>query len=110
MYARKSGRLRSDTNSRWSKTEVKGPAKIEKTLRQPYTSRRSGGFYRDVAVIAVPIPGMRNNTQTAAGGKTECVLLARVYPLPVYPLEVPCYNKRSESILSHLSEGYRDGC
>ena len=36
----------------WSKTEVKGPATIEQVLPSP----RFRDFYRDVAVIAVPIP------------------------------------------------------
>ncbi|MCF7731466.1 MAG: hypothetical protein K9N23_07255 [Akkermansiaceae bacterium] len=41
----------------WSKTTVKGPATMEQVLRAP---AKSGGFYRDIAVIAVPgAPRMR---------------------------------------------------
>jgi len=36
----------------WSKTEVKGPAPFEAVLPSP----RYGDFYKDVAVIAVPMP------------------------------------------------------
>ncbi len=56
----------------WSKTGVKGPATSEELLPCP----RFRDFYRDVAVIAVPIPGTQSNTQTAAGGKIGCALQA----------------------------------
>ena len=39
----------------WSKTDVKGPATIEQVLKSP---ARPGRFYKDVAVIAIPIPAM----------------------------------------------------
>ena len=37
----------------WSKTEVKGPAAIVQVLKSPAPA---GGFYKDVAVIALPLP------------------------------------------------------
>jgi len=39
----------------WSKTEVKGPAKIEQVLKSQV---KAGQFYRDVAVMAVPVSGV----------------------------------------------------
>jgi len=47
----------------WSKTEVKGPVGFEQVLPTP----RFRDFYRDVAVIAVPIRGAQSNTRTARG-------------------------------------------
>jgi hypothetical protein len=49
----------------WTKTQVKGPATFEQVLPTP----RSRYFYKDVAVIAVPIAAAQSNTRTAAGGK-----------------------------------------
>jgi len=37
----------------WSKTEVKGPATVKQMLKSPLAG---GRFYRDIAVIAVPMP------------------------------------------------------
>lgn len=56
----------------WSKTELRGPAAIEQVLSSP----RSRSFYRDVAVVAVPIPEVQNNTTTHAGGTMVFALQA----------------------------------
>lgn len=56
----------------WSKTEVKGPVTFEETLPLP----RSKDFYRDVAVIAVPIPSVQNDAQTEPDKRTTCTLAA----------------------------------
>ena len=56
----------------WSKTTVKGLAPIEQRLLVP----RHSDFYRDVAVIAVPIPDAQGDAKTKAGTKTKCVLRA----------------------------------
>lgn len=48
----------------WSKTQVTGPATIRQALPQPATK---DGFYRDVAVIAVPLSPQAAGPATEAG-------------------------------------------
>jgi hypothetical protein len=57
----------------WSKTEVAGPATFEQVLTTPATSSH---FYRDVAVIAVPIPRVQDNNRTGESRKIDCTLQA----------------------------------
>jgi len=56
----------------WSKTEIRGPATFQQTLPCP----RFRDFYKDVAVIAIPIPAAQDDTQTAAGREVRCTLQA----------------------------------
>jgi hypothetical protein len=42
----------------WSKTKVKGPATLKQVLK---SSAKAGRFYKDVAVIAVPVSGRSSN-------------------------------------------------
>lgn len=56
----------------WSQTNIRGPATLEKTLPLP----RYKDFYRDVAVIAIPIPNVRDDTPADASGRTTCTLTA----------------------------------
>ncbi len=56
----------------WSKTEFTGPATVEQVLKRP----RFRDFYRDVAVIAVPLPPEQDTAQTGTGGKIGCAVQA----------------------------------
>ncbi len=71
----------------WSKTDVKGPATIEQVLPSP----RFRDFYRDVAVIAVPIPAagtfrpikdlnLKNATRELGGSAPDCRFLLNTDP------------------------------
>ncbi len=55
----------------WSTTEVQGPVSFEQVLPMP----RFRDFYKDVAVIAVPIPETQSS-RIAAGAKVRCTLQA----------------------------------
>ncbi len=57
----------------WTTTEVKGPGAVTQTLE---SAGSPGHFYRDVAVIAVPLEQAKRDAQFAVQGKTECVVQA----------------------------------
>ena len=57
----------------WSKTEIEGPTAIEQVLKRPI---KEGSFYRDIAVIAVPMPQVQNDQTSNATEKIECRLQA----------------------------------
>jgi len=57
----------------WSKTEVKGPVTVDLMLRSP---GQPGHFYRDVAVMAVPLPRVKDEQKIGDGKRIECVLQA----------------------------------
>jgi len=56
----------------WSKTQVRGPVNLAQVLPSP----RFRDYYRDVAVIAVPIPERESKSPSEAGGRVECTLRA----------------------------------
>ncbi len=74
----------------WSKTEVTGPRTFEQVLPLP----QARDFYRDVAVIAVPIPGipavmsvrpikdldLKNATRELGGSAPDCRFLLNTAP------------------------------
>ncbi|MBN2295671.1 MAG: discoidin domain-containing protein [Pirellulales bacterium] len=68
----------------WSKTEVKGPAKIKKMLKKPRIPERNEGFYRDIAVIAVPLGNVNGGTQSEKNTSITCSIQASSSP-PDYP-------------------------
>ncbi len=64
----------------WSRTTVQGPATVEQLLPLP----KHKDFYRDVAVLAVPVSDGEEDTQTDSRKKAKCVVSAsssqRNYP------------------------------
>ena len=57
----------------WTKTEIAGPGAIEQPLK---SAARPGHFYKDVAVIAVPVGRATGNAQDAGVGKADCSIKA----------------------------------
>jgi len=56
----------------WSKADIAGPA----TVRQKLPTPRFRDFYRDVAVIAVPLPASPSSAQAGSDGQTTCIVKA----------------------------------
>jgi len=72
----------------WSKTKVKGPATIEQVLKSPV---KAGQFYRDVAVMAVPVSSvstirpikdlkLKSSTRELGGSAPDCRYLLETEP------------------------------
>ena len=57
----------------WTETAIKGPVTFNQEIR---SAQKSGHFYRDIAVIAVPMANVPSTTQAAVQKKTECQVSA----------------------------------
>ena len=96
----------------WSKTKVKGTSTFKKVLKLPV---EIGKFYRDVAVIAVPVESgstihpiknlkLKNSTQELGGSAPDCRVLLNT--APALPGEV---SVKSRNIINLSSKMGNDG-